>query len=107
MYVKGLFADQMLLSSITSIFSMTVSPMRLPLYSYNSLHQPISSQFVVIFCIFLSMTNQVSFSDGQIASMFFKEVASRMVSSFTERSRLIYGPEVRVLENSYGERAYK
>ncbi|XP_061343218.1 uncharacterized protein LOC133289318 [Gastrolobium bilobum] len=41
----------------------------------------------------------------QVASMFFKEVASRMVGSFTERCRLIYGPEVRVLENSYGERA--
>lgn len=41
----------------------------------------------------------------QIASVFFKEVASRMVGSFTERCRLIYGPEVRVLENSYGKRA--
>ncbi|CAL0327075.1 unnamed protein product [Lupinus luteus] len=39
----------------------------------------------------------------QIASMFFKEVASRMVGSFTERCRLIYGPEVRVHEKSYGE----
>ncbi|WJX41375.1 hypothetical protein P8452_28736 [Trifolium repens] len=42
---------------------------------------------------------------SQIASMFFKEVASRMVSSFTERCRMIYGPEVRVLENSYGHRS--
>ncbi|XP_058786194.1 uncharacterized protein LOC131660859 [Vicia villosa] len=41
---------------------------------------------------------------SQVASMFFKEVASRMVGSFTERCRLIYGPEVRVLENSYGQR---
>ncbi|TKY75066.1 Coenzyme Q-binding protein COQ10-like [Spatholobus suberectus] len=41
----------------------------------------------------------------QIASMFFKEVASRMVGSFTERCRVIYGPEVRVLENSYEKRA--
>ncbi|MED6194891.1 hypothetical protein PIB30_032801 [Stylosanthes scabra] len=40
----------------------------------------------------------------QIASMFFKEVASRMVGSFTERCRLIYGPEVRVHARSYGER---
>ncbi|TKY45676.1 Coenzyme Q-binding protein COQ10-like B [Spatholobus suberectus] len=40
-----------------------------------------------------------------IASMFFKEVASRMVGSFTERCRVIYGPEVRVLENSYEKRA--
>ncbi|KAK7352413.1 hypothetical protein VNO80_17835 [Phaseolus coccineus] len=37
----------------------------------------------------------------QIASMFFKEVASKMVGSFTERCRLIYGPEVKVHENSY------
>ncbi|KAL1329739.1 hypothetical protein AAHE18_12G062900 [Arachis hypogaea] len=35
----------------------------------------------------------------QIASMFFKEVASRMVGSFTERCRLIYGPEVQVYES--------
>ncbi|CAJ1973389.1 unnamed protein product [Sphenostylis stenocarpa] len=41
----------------------------------------------------------------QIASMFFKEVASKMVGSFTERCRLIYGPEVRVHESSYGKRA--
>ncbi|KAH1065612.1 hypothetical protein J1N35_030599 [Gossypium stocksii] len=40
----------------------------------------------------------------QVASMFFKEVVSRMISSFSERCRLIYGPGVPVLENSYGER---
>lgn len=40
----------------------------------------------------------------QIASMFFKEVASRMVGSFTERCRIVYGPEVRVMENSHGHR---
>ncbi|XP_061364136.1 uncharacterized protein LOC133307609 isoform X1 [Gastrolobium bilobum] len=40
----------------------------------------------------------------QIASVFFKEVASRMVGSFNERCCVIYGPEVPVLENSYGER---
>ncbi|XVF39934.1 hypothetical protein PTKIN_Ptkin01aG0072500 [Pterospermum kingtungense] len=40
----------------------------------------------------------------QVATMFFKEVVSRLVSSFSERCRLIYGPGVRVLENSYGER---
>ncbi|XP_047161202.1 coenzyme Q-binding protein COQ10 homolog B, mitochondrial isoform X2 [Vigna umbellata] len=41
----------------------------------------------------------------KIASMFFKEVASKMVGSFTERCRLIYGPEVQVHENPYGKRA--
>jgi len=51
------------------------------------------------------MTNEMFFYGDQIASMFFKEVASRMVGSFTERCRLVYGPEVRVLENSYGKRA--
>ncbi|XP_022768770.1 uncharacterized protein LOC111312608 isoform X2 [Durio zibethinus] len=40
----------------------------------------------------------------KVASMFFKEVVSRLVSSFNERCRLIYGPGVPVLENSYGER---
>ncbi|KAA3476457.1 coenzyme Q-binding protein COQ10-like protein, mitochondrial-like [Gossypium australe] len=40
----------------------------------------------------------------QVASMFFKEVVSRLVSSFSERCRLIYGPAIPVLENSYGER---
>ncbi|KAK7321692.1 hypothetical protein VNO77_32561 [Canavalia gladiata] len=39
------------------------------------------------------------------ALMFFTEVASRMVSSFHERCRLIHGAEVPVLENSYGEKA--
>ncbi|GAV78405.1 Polyketide_cyc domain-containing protein [Cephalotus follicularis] len=41
----------------------------------------------------------------QVASMFFKEVVSRLVGSFSERCRLIYGPGVPVLENSYGQRA--
>ncbi|KAE8659109.1 abscisic acid 8'-hydroxylase 4 [Hibiscus syriacus] len=40
----------------------------------------------------------------KVASMFFKEVVSRMISSFSERCRLIYGPGVPVLENSYGDR---
>ncbi|KAJ0025160.1 hypothetical protein Pint_08775 [Pistacia integerrima] len=41
----------------------------------------------------------------QVASMFFKEVVSRLVGSFSERCRLIYGPGVPVLENSYKQRA--
>ncbi|KAF3956698.1 hypothetical protein CMV_018202 [Castanea mollissima] len=40
----------------------------------------------------------------QVASMFFKEVASRLVGSFNDRCRLVYGPGVRVHENSYGQR---
>ncbi|XP_077245249.1 uncharacterized protein LOC143885126 [Tasmannia lanceolata] len=39
----------------------------------------------------------------QVASMFFKEVVSRLVGSFTDRCRMIYGPGVQVLENSYGQ----
>lgn len=39
----------------------------------------------------------------QVASMFFKEVVSRLVFSFTDRCRRIYGPGVQVLENPYGE----
>ncbi|KAM2913837.1 hypothetical protein COP2_044440 [Malus domestica] len=41
----------------------------------------------------------------QVASVFFKEVVSKLVGSFNERCCLIYGPGVRVLENSYGQRA--
>ncbi|KAL1540422.1 coenzyme Q-binding protein COQ10, mitochondrial-like [Salvia divinorum] len=37
----------------------------------------------------------------QIANMFFKEVVSRLVGSFHDRCRQIYGPGVHVLENSY------
>ncbi|KAF4347539.1 hypothetical protein G4B88_023420 [Cannabis sativa] len=37
----------------------------------------------------------------QVASMFFKDVVSRLVGSFNERCRIIYGPAARVLENSY------
>ncbi|EEF52400.1 coenzyme Q-binding protein COQ10 homolog, mitochondrial [Ricinus communis] len=37
----------------------------------------------------------------QVASVFFKEVVSRLVGSFSERCRLVYGPGVSVLENSY------
>ncbi|GMH04035.1 hypothetical protein Nepgr_005874 [Nepenthes gracilis] len=35
----------------------------------------------------------------QVASMFFKEVVSRLVSSFTDRCRLIYGPGAPILQN--------
>ncbi|XP_030454529.1 uncharacterized protein LOC115675882 [Syzygium oleosum] len=41
----------------------------------------------------------------QVASVFFKEVVARLVGSFNERCRLIYGPGVRVHEESYGQRA--
>ncbi|KAK6939604.1 Coenzyme Q-binding protein COQ10, START domain [Dillenia turbinata] len=40
----------------------------------------------------------------QVASLFFKEVVSRLVSSFTNRCHLIYGPGVQVLENRYQQR---
>lgn len=36
----------------------------------------------------------------QMANMFFKEVVSRLVGSFNDRCRVIYGPGVPVLENS-------
>jgi coenzyme Q-binding protein COQ10 len=35
--------------------------------------------------------------------MFFKEVVSRLVSSFSDRCFRIYGPAVPVLENTYGQ----
>ncbi|KAL5719274.1 hypothetical protein ACHQM5_012076 [Ranunculus cassubicifolius] len=41
----------------------------------------------------------------QVASMFFKEVVSRLVQSFSDRCRLIYGPGVQVIEDSYGEQS--
>ncbi|CAO2178073.1 unnamed protein product, partial [Urochloa humidicola] len=39
----------------------------------------------------------------QVASMFFKEVASRLVSSLSDRCLRIYGPPVPVVENTYGQ----
>ncbi|KAL5228398.1 hypothetical protein ABZP36_016663 [Zizania latifolia] len=39
----------------------------------------------------------------QVASMFFKEVVSRLVGSFSDRCHRIYGPPIRVLENTYGQ----
>ncbi|KAJ6799856.1 coenzyme Q-binding protein COQ10-like protein, mitochondrial-like [Iris pallida] len=38
----------------------------------------------------------------QVASVFFKEVVARLVGSFNDRCRRIYGPGVQVLENAYG-----
>ncbi|VAH80575.1 unnamed protein product [Triticum turgidum subsp. durum] len=38
----------------------------------------------------------------QVASMFFKEVVSKLVGSFSDRCFRIYGPAVPVLEKSYG-----
>ncbi|KAJ8541098.1 hypothetical protein K7X08_001914 [Anisodus acutangulus] len=37
----------------------------------------------------------------QVANMFFKEVVSRLVGSFNDRCRLIYGPGVPVHEDTY------
>ncbi|KAG2680377.1 hypothetical protein I3760_11G097100 [Carya illinoinensis] len=39
----------------------------------------------------------------QVASMFFKEVATQLVQSFSQRCSLVYGPGVQILENSYGQ----
>ncbi|KAM7518325.1 hypothetical protein LguiB_017287 [Lonicera macranthoides] len=39
----------------------------------------------------------------QMATMFFKEVVSRLVNSFNDRCRLIYGPGVPLLEKTYGQ----
>ncbi|KAK9169441.1 hypothetical protein Syun_001581 [Stephania yunnanensis] len=39
----------------------------------------------------------------QVASMFFKEVVGKLGDSFSDRCRVIYGPGLQVLENSYGE----
>ncbi|CAA2991479.1 coenzyme Q-binding protein COQ10 homolog, mitochondrial-like isoform X2 [Olea europaea var. sylvestris] len=41
----------------------------------------------------------------QMANMFFKEVASRLVGSFHDRCQLIYGPGLPVLENTYEQRS--
>ncbi|OIT04165.1 PREDICTED: coenzyme Q-binding protein COQ10 homolog, mitochondrial [Nicotiana attenuata] len=40
----------------------------------------------------------------QVANMFFKEVVSRLVGSFHDRCRIIYGPGVPVHENTYQQR---
>ncbi|CAN8231615.1 unnamed protein product [Cochlearia groenlandica] len=40
----------------------------------------------------------------QVASMFLKEVATRLVGAFSDRCRLVYGPGVRVDENAYEQR---
>ncbi|KAF7139469.1 hypothetical protein RHSIM_Rhsim07G0228300 [Rhododendron simsii] len=41
----------------------------------------------------------------QMASVFFKEVVSRLVSSFHDRCRQVYGPGAPVLENTHKQRA--
>lgn len=40
----------------------------------------------------------------QVANMFFKEVVSKLVGSFHDRCRLIYGPGVPILEDTYQQR---
>lgn len=40
----------------------------------------------------------------QMATMFFKEVVSRLVGSFHDRCRLIYGPGVTINENVYEQK---
>lgn len=39
----------------------------------------------------------------QVVTMFFKEVVSRLVCSFSDRCLRIYGPGIHCLENPYGE----
>ncbi|KAG2249464.1 hypothetical protein Bca4012_087223 [Brassica carinata] len=41
----------------------------------------------------------------QVASMFLKEVATRLIGAFSDRCRLVYGPGVPVDENSYEQKA--
>lgn len=60
---------------------------------------PMSKAF--LFYIYLFFTNFITqtFELAQMALMFFKEVVSRLVSSFTDRCRRVYGPGVAVLED--------
>ncbi|KAG5413290.1 hypothetical protein IGI04_000857 [Brassica rapa subsp. trilocularis] len=41
----------------------------------------------------------------QVASMFLKEVATRLIGAFSDRCRLVYGPGVPVDANSYEQKA--
>ncbi|KAL0650659.1 hypothetical protein Bca4012_093350 [Brassica carinata] len=41
----------------------------------------------------------------KVASMFLKEVATRLMGAFSDRCRLVYGPGVRVDENAFEQRA--
>lgn len=41
----------------------------------------------------------------QVATLFFKEVVSRLVGSFSDRCRLIYGPGVQIHEHTIEQRA--
>ena len=52
------------------------------------------------------LSSLMGFLDGttQVASVFFKEVVGRLVGSFSDRCRVIYGPGVPVLENPYEHR---
>lgn len=43
----------------------------------------------------------------QVATLFFKEVVSRLVGSFSDRCRLIYGPGVQIHEHTIEQRAWK
>ncbi|KAL3634207.1 hypothetical protein CASFOL_021261 [Castilleja foliolosa] len=47
------------------------------------------------------LTSTRADSVEQIADMFFKEVVTRLVGSFNDCCRLIYGPGLSVLENSH------
>jgi coenzyme Q-binding protein COQ10 len=53
-----------------------------------------------LFCLFFNPHQAYS---SQVASMFFKEVVSKLVGSFSDRCFRIYGPAVPVLEKSYGQ----
>uniref|UniRef100_A0A453FM46 Uncharacterized protein n=1 Tax=Aegilops tauschii subsp. strangulata TaxID=200361 RepID=A0A453FM46_AEGTS len=54
---------------------------------------------VASFCYFPQSLSSFS---PQVASMFFKEVVSKLVGSFSDRCFRIYGPAVPVLEKPYG-----
>ena len=47
----------------------------------------------------------LSFCLLKVASMFLKEVATRLMGAFSDRCRLVYGPGVRVDENAFEHRA--
>ena len=48
----------------------------------------------------------LSFFFLKVASMFLKEVATRLIGAFSDRCRLVYGPGVPVDENSYEQKAW-
>lgn len=86
----------------TTVLQSTLFDHLINIWQYNS--GPVPGSCNIYFLVDFKFQSPLC---RPVASMFFREVVSRLVGSLSERCCLIYGLGVPIQEDAYGQRAQK